>query len=152
MKSQLSQSASHMHSGTRARSRNFLAPKSSNFSLPNSAGASSRRGVWESSKSKEFNDGDEDGNYLFDHASDKRYDVENARNVTGVRQMRTGTTETKAQGRHGTERGKDGIEAVELDQLKGMKGKVHVTTEVSVTEVRASQEMSASHSDSSSAV
>lgn len=61
--------------------------------------------------------------------------------------------ETTVEGRPpGTEWGKDGSDAVELDQLKGLKGKVHVRTDVSVTAMRASQDMAASHSDSSASV
>ena len=144
MRSHMTQSNSHTLSNRRGSTnpRLFLSPKASHFSSVNSPGGSARLGMWESSKAKEFDEGDDDCNYLFVHSSDKRDDIKSVEMGAGVAQTGSGVTKTTVEGRPGTWWGKEGVEEVELKQLKGEIGTVHVRTDISVTEVRDN------HSDS----
>ena len=109
--------------------------KASNVSFATSPGGSSRFGLWDSSKAREL-DGEDDGDCLFDRLSDKRQEFADGNVACGPEGVGAGITATKVQGRPGHVWGKRSHDDVELGHLKGLEGKVLVTTDVSVTEVR----------------
>ncbi|KAL9081317.1 MAG: hypothetical protein Q9157_000172 [Trypethelium eluteriae] len=93
-------------------------------------------GIWDSSKGKDFDDEEEDCNHLVDRGVDKRQDKKGSAVTVGVEAIPVGGIETTVEGRPGAGWGKDRYEDVELGEMKSFKGKVHVRTDVSVTEVR----------------
>lgn len=109
--------------------------KNSNISFATSPGGSSRLAVWESSKGRGL-DGDDDGDYLFERVSDKRQELSDGKIPPIPEGASAGITATKVQGRPGHVWGKRSHDDIELGHLKGLEGKVLVTTDVSVTEVR----------------
>ncbi|KAI9655564.1 MAG: hypothetical protein M1821_005357 [Bathelium mastoideum] len=122
-------SHSNQPGSSTTKSRQFLSSKTSNLSFAASGIGSPRYG-------KELDDLEEDCNHLFDHMSDKREEHLGGKMTTEHNGMGAGFSETKVQGRPGLKWGKHKNQDVELGQLKGTSGKVLVTTDVSVTEVR----------------